>query len=53
MVSTTQVGGGNTPNGSAARKNKPKPNNRKHMGFKGDAKVESVLHMKVITSGPN
>ena len=53
MVSTTEVGGGNTPNGLAARKNQPKPNNKKPMGFKGDAKAESVLHGKVITSGSN
>ena len=49
MVSTTQVGGGNTPNSSAAAK----PNNKKQVGFKGDAKAESVLHGKVITSGSN
>ena len=53
MVSTTEVGGGNTPNGSAARKNQSKPNNKKPVGFKGDAKVESVHHGKVITSGSN
>ena len=53
MVSTTEVGGGNTPNGLAARKNQPKPNNKKPVGFKGDAKAESVLHGKVITSGSN
>ena len=53
MVSTTQVGCGNAPNGLAAGKSKPKRNNKKQVGFKGDAKVESVLHMKVITSGSN
>ena len=53
MVSTTEVGGGNTPNGPAARKNQPKPNNKKSVGFKGDAKAESVLHGKIITSGSN
>ena len=55
MVSTTVVGGGGRPpnNGSAARKNQPKPNNKKPAGFKGDAKAESVLHGKVITSGSN
>ena len=53
MVSTTEVGGGNTPNGLAARKNQSKPNNNKSVGFKGDAKAESVLHGKVITSGSN
>ena len=55
MVSTTEVGGGGkTPNnGSAARKNQPKPNNKKPVGFKGDAKTESVLYLKVITSGPH
>ena len=53
MVSTTQIGGGNTPNGLAARKNQPKPNNKKQVGFKGDAKAESILHGKFITSGSN
>ena len=55
MVSTTEtVGkGGNTRNGSAANKNQPKPNNKKQVGFKGDEKVESTLHLKVITSGSN
>ena len=53
MVSTTQVGGGNTLNGLAARKNKPKPNNKKQVGFKGNVKAEIVLHLKVITSGSN
>ena len=52
MVSTTEVGGdGNTHNGLTARKNQSKPNNKKPVGFKGDAKVESVLHAMVITSG--
>ena len=53
MVSTTEVAGkgGNTRNGSAANKNQPKPNNKKAVGFKGDAKAESVLHAKVITGG--
>ena len=53
MVSTTEVAGkgGNTRNGLAANKNQPKPNNKKAVGFKGDAKVESVLHAKVITGG--
>ena len=53
MVSTTEVGGGNTRNSLAARKNQPKPNNKKPVGFKGDAKAESVLHGKLITSGSN
>ena len=54
MVSTTSgVGDGNTPNGLAARKNQPKPNNKKSVGFKGNAKAESVLYGKVITSGSN
>ena len=54
MVSTTcKVGEGNTPNGPAARNNQPKPNNKKPVGFKGDAKAESVLHRKVITSRSN
>ena len=54
MVSTTEVGeGGKTPNGSAARRNQPKPNNKKPAGFKGDAKAESVLHEKIITSESN
>ena len=53
MVSTTEVGGGNTPNGLAARKNQSKPNNKQPVEFKGDAKAESVLHKKVITSGLN
>ena len=53
MVSTTEVAGkgGNTCNGSAANKNQPKPNNKKAVGFKGDAKTESFLHAKVITGG--
>ena len=53
MVSTTEVRGGNTPKGLAARKNQPKPNNKKPVGFKGDAKAKSVLHGKVVTSGSN
>ena len=54
MVSTTEVGGdGSTRNGPAARKNQSKPNNKKPVGFKGDAKAESVLHGKIITSGSN
>ena len=54
MVSTTEVGGGNTPNSQAAKKNKPKPNyNKKSNGFKGDAKTESALNGKVINSGSN
>ena len=53
MVSTTEVGGGNTRNGLVARKNQPKPNNKKPVGFKGDTKAESVLHAKVITSESN
>ena len=53
MVSTIEVGGGDTPNGLAARKNQLKLNNNKPMRFKGDAKVESVLHGKFITSGSN
>ena len=55
MVSTTEVAGrgGNTRNGPAAKKNQPKPNNKKAVGFKGDAKAESVLHAKVITCGSN
>ena len=46
MVSTTEVAGkgDSTCNGSAANKNQPKPNNKKAIGFKGDAKAESVLH---------
>ena len=55
MVSITEVGGGGkTPNNiSTARKNQPKSKNKKPVGFKGDAKAESVLHAKVITSGLN
>ena len=53
MVSTTEVRGGNTPNGSAARKNQPMSNNKKPVGFKCDTKAESVLHRKVVTSGSN
>ena len=55
MVSTTEATrkGGNTRNGLAANKNQPKPNNKKPVGFKGDAKAESTLHLKVITSGSN
>ena len=37
----------------AARKNQPKTNSKKPVEFKGDAKAESVLHGKVITSGSN
>ena len=53
MVSTTEVAGkgDNTYNGLEANKNQPKPNNKKAVGFKGDAKAESVLHAKVITGG--
>ena len=53
MVSTTEVGGSNTPNGQAARKNKPKPNNKKPFEFPGDKKAENILYRKVITSGTN
>ena len=55
MVSTTEVGGrgGNTRNGPAAKKNQPKPTNKKTVGFKGDAKAEGVLHAKVTTGGSN
>ena len=53
MISTTEVGGGNTRNSLAGRKSQSKPNNKKLVGFKGDAKAESVLHGKVITSGSN
>ena len=54
MASTTEVGeGGKTLKGPTARKNQSKPNNKKPVGFKGDAKAESVLHGKVITSGSN
>ena len=55
MVSTTKTAGkgGSTRNGSAASKNQPKPSNKKSTGFKGDAKAESALHGKVITSGSN
>ena len=55
MVSTTETAGkgGSTRNGSAANKNQPKPSNKKSTGFKGDAKAESALHLKVITSGSN
>ena len=54
MVSTTEVGGGgNTHNSPAARKNQPKPNNKKLVGFRGDAKAESVLYVKIITSVSN
>ena len=53
MVSTTEVGGGNTRNGLAARKYQPKPNNKKPVRFKGGVKAESALHGKFITSGSN
>ena len=53
MVSTTEVGGGNTPNSQASRKNQPKPSNKKPVEFTGDAKAESILYQKVITSGAN
>ena len=55
MVSTTEAAGkgGNSRNGSAANKNQPKPSNKKSVVFKGNAKVESALHLKVITSGSN
>ena len=55
MVSTTEVGGGGkTPNnGTTARKNQSKPNNKKPVGFKGDTKAESVLLAMVITSRSN
>ena len=51
MVSSTEVGGDNTPNSQAAKKNQPRPNNKKSNGFKGDAKTESALNGKVIISG--
>ena len=53
MVSTTETAGkgGGTRNGPAASKNQPKPSNKKSTGFKGDAKSESALYLKVITSG--
>ena len=55
VVSTTEVGGGNTTNGQAAWKNQPKPtpNNKKQMEFTGDAKAERILYQKVTTSGAN
>ena len=55
MVSTTEVGGGGkTPNNSStAKKNQSKPNNKKPVGFEGDAKAESALHGKVITNSSN
>ena len=54
MISTTEVGGGGkTPNSLTARKNQSKSNNKKPVGFKSDAKAESVLHKKVITSESN
>ena len=53
MVSTTESAGrgGGTRNGPAAIKKQPKPSNKKSTGFKGDAKSESALYLKVITSG--
>ena len=41
MVSTPEVGGGNTINIQVARKNQLKPNNKKSLEFTGDAKAES------------
>ena len=48
MVSTTEAAGngGSTRNGSAANKNQPKPNNKKAVGFKGDAKTEVLFFMQ-------
>ena len=53
MVSATKEDGGNTPNGQVAKKNQPKSNNKKALEFTGDAKAESILYQKVITSGDN
>ena len=53
MVSSTDVGGANTPTGKANRnKNKPKPKPAQAPRFNGSATTDSVLHGKVITSGP-
>ena len=53
MVSATEVGGNNTPDGKANRnKNKPKPKPAQAPRFTGSATTDSVLHGKVITSGP-
>ena len=54
MVSATEVGGNNTPDGKANRnKNKPKPKPAQAPKFTGSATSDSVLHGKVITSGSN
>ena len=54
MVSATEVGGNNTPDGKANQnKNKPKPKPAQAPKFTGSATSDSVLHGKVITSGSN
>ena len=53
MVSSTEIGGDNTPNSKANwNKNKPKPGSQVPR-FIGDATSDSVLHGKVITNGSN
>ena len=53
MVSSTEVGGDNTPNSKANwNNNKSKPGNQVPR-FNGDATSDSVLHGKVITNGSN
>ena len=52
MVSSTEVGSGNTPNRQAAWKNKPKPGNQVPR-FSGAATSDNVLHGKIITTGSN
>ena len=53
MVSSTEVGGNNTPNSKANwNKNKPKPGNQVPR-FNGAATSDNVLHGKVITIGSN
>ena len=48
MVSTTKVGGENTPNSKAGwKKNKPKT---VKVYFIGDGTSDSVLHCKVVTN---
>ena len=45
MVSATEVGGNNTPDGKANRnKNKPKPKPAQAPKFTGSATTDSVLH---------
>ena len=53
IVSTTEIGGGNTANSQAAWKKQSNPNNKKSIKFTDDAKAESIFYQKVITGEAN